>query len=104
MQVDRAPHRDAWRVEVTDDDGVVLHSAPMRPVGKIRGEFAGPDGKLVHHEVADPNPVLTLRLPVIPNAARVRVLDVAELWDAQGKTTPREPATIAELSWAEVAP
>lgn len=104
MQIDRAPSKDAWRVELTDVDGNVLHASSVQPVGIIRGEFEGPDGKLVHHQVRDPHPVLTVRVPVLPEVASLRVRDVSEVWDAQGKILPRDPPTVLELPWSEVAP
>lgn len=104
MQIDRAPSRGAWQVELTDVEGNVLHASSVQPVGVIRGEFEGPDGKLVHHQVPDPHPVLTVRVPLLSKVASLRVRDVSEVWDAQGKTLPRDPPTVVELPWSEVTP
>jgi len=104
LQLDRAPARDPWRVELTDETGNVLHSGGVRPVGTIRGEFAGPDGKLQHHRVADPNAVLMVRVPMLPGVARLRVRDLSDRLDAQGKAQPGEPEVVVELPWSQVVP
>jgi hypothetical protein len=103
-QIDRAPPEDGWEVEVSSKDGRVLHAFPIRPVGVTRGEFAGPDGQLRHVRWQQPAPVLTVRLPVLPQAAQVRVLgrQPRGVSGVDGKPVAR--TALATFAWSEVAP
>lgn len=103
-QIDRAPASGGWRLEIEAEDGTVLHTAPVSPVTELRGEFEGPDGKIESVRFPDPEPVVTLRMPVLPRAARLRLVDERPFVDVQGKVHERNGATVAELKWSEVVP
>ncbi len=75
----RGPERaQPWRVEVRAGDGAVLFSAPLADATERRAEF--PDlqtgelrGTTTHQAIA----AVTLRLPELPGAEQVRLVDVA---------------------------
>jgi hypothetical protein len=66
-----------WEVVVEDAAGEVLHRTRVAPAGVVRGEFAAPDGGVDAVQAADPRAAVRLRLPIVPGAATIRVLQGA---------------------------
>jgi hypothetical protein len=76
----RGPERpEPWRVEVLGDAGAVLYAAPLADASELRAEFPDPQtGELrgvTTHKAAT---AVTLRLPELPNARQVRLVNVAD--------------------------
>jgi hypothetical protein len=72
-----------WQVDVLDAAGTVLFTAPLPDSSTVRGEFESEDGQLsgVHRQKTVA--AITLRLPILKDAATVRV---SSLSDAEGPT------------------
>lgn len=62
----------SWALELVDAGGKVLYAATLPEQGVLRGEFHGDTSENVHLRLE--SIVVTLRLPIEPKAARVRVL------------------------------
>lgn len=76
----RGPERSQpWRVEVLGADEAVLFSAPLADASELRAEFPDPKtgelrGTKSHKRVT----AVTLRLPELAGASRIRLLNVAQ--------------------------
>jgi hypothetical protein len=92
----RIPRSHAWEVRVEDRDGRVLYRAPTPPGGVVRSELAGPDGKLTPVTAPDAHAAITVRVPLLPGAATLRVVA-----PATARARERE---IARVAWPVVSP
>lgn len=62
-----------WQVDVLDVAGAVLYTAPLADSSTVRGEFANEDGQLSGVQVQKQVAAVTLRLPILKDAATVRI-------------------------------
>jgi hypothetical protein len=62
-----------WQVDVLDASGKVLYSAPLADAATVRGEFPNQQGQLSGVRLERPVAAVTLRLPLLKDAATVRV-------------------------------
>ena len=90
----RAQH-EPWRVEVLSATGAVLYAAPLRNAQEVRGEFPDQQGKLSGVKVQQAKAAVTLRLPLLPDARVVRVLD------SEG---PSGEAELGRVDYPQVGP
>jgi hypothetical protein len=78
-----------WQVDVLDAAGAVLYTAPLADSSTVRGEFENEQGQLSGVHVQKQVAAVTLRLPILKDAATVRV---SSLKDAKG---PSELGSVA---------
>ena len=71
----RVPVFGAWRVEVLAADGSTLYAAALPDAALVRGEFRSKGGQIEAVSTRKLKTALSLRLPVLPNAAFVRLVD-----------------------------
>jgi hypothetical protein len=71
----RAP-QEPWRVEVLAATGAVLYSAPLKDASEVRAEFPDAQGQLSGVRVKQQVAAVTLRLPLLKDAASVRVMSI----------------------------
>ena len=62
-----------WQVDVLDAAGAVLYTAPLPDSSTLRGEFENEAGQLSSVHTQQQVAAVTLRLPLLKDAARVRV-------------------------------
>jgi len=67
-----------WQVDVLDAAGAVLFTAPLADAGTVRGEFQNEQGQLSGVVTQQQKTAVTLRLPVLKDAATVRVSNVSD--------------------------
>src|SRR5689334_25148270 len=65
---------EAWRAEVLNAAGDVLFSVPVPDTSTVRAEFPDQQGHLTGTRVQQPVATVTLRLPILKDAASVRVV------------------------------
>jgi hypothetical protein len=68
--------QEAWRVEVLGATGAVLYAAPVKDTSEVRAEFPDAQGQLSGVRVKQQVAAVTLRLPLLKDAASVRVMSV----------------------------
>jgi len=73
----RVPERGEWRAEVLGADGAVLYTAELPDAAALRGEFPGPDGQIQGVHLRASTTAVTLRLPLLPAATTVRLVDAS---------------------------
>jgi hypothetical protein len=84
-----------WQVDVLDAGGKVLYSAPVPDAATVRGEFPNDQGQLSGVTTQKQVAAVTLRLPLLKDAATVRVSKVD---DAKG------PAELGSVPYPQVQP
>lgn len=86
----RGPPRKApWRAEVLDAAGQVLFTAPLDDAATVRGEFRDDEsGALTGTTQQRRVTSVTLRLPWLANAARVRLVSVGDGTDTELGSVP----------------
>ena len=62
----------AWRVDLEDASGRVLHSVTVPAANEFRSELAGADGGMNSMHQVDLTAVFAVRLPILPGAAVIR--------------------------------
>jgi hypothetical protein len=73
----RMPESGPWRVEVLSSSGAVLYAAELPDAGALRGEFAGKDGQMESVNARKAKTALSVRLPILADAATVRIIDTS---------------------------
>jgi hypothetical protein len=92
----RGRQRDeAWRAEVLSASGEVLFSVPVPDTSTVRAEFPDAQGKLTGRRIEQPVATLTLRLPLLKDAASVRVVK---------SDTPGPAAELGRVVYPQVSP
>ncbi len=84
-----------WQVDVLDAAGAVLFTAPLADSSTVRGEFESEDGRLSGVHAQKQVAAVTLRLPILKDAATVRV---SSLNDAKG------PTELGSVAYPKVEP
>jgi hypothetical protein len=84
-----------WQVDVLDAAGKVLYSAPLPDAATVRGEFPNDQGQLSGVTTQKQVAAVTLRLPLLKDAATVRVSKVD---DAKG------PSELGSVPYPQVQP
>jgi hypothetical protein len=84
-----------WQVDVLDASGNVLYSAPLADAATVRGEFPNQQGQLSGVTLQRQVAAVTLRLPLLKDAATVRV---SRLDDAKG------PSELGSVPYPKVQP
>lgn len=87
--------RGPWQVDVLDAAGAVLYTAPLADASTLRGEFADERGQLSGVHTQRQVAAVTLRLPMLKDAATVRV---SNLTDVKGATE------LGSVSYPKVLP
>ena len=100
LPIDRTPERAPWRIRVEDASGGTLYVGAVEAAGVLRGEFAGPGGKIEAVHLAKDPAVLPVRIPALPGAKTLRLFAKPESVpdDARAKSAP--PGELVELGHA----
>ena len=92
----RVPVSGAWRVEVLAADGSTLFAAALPDAALVRGEFHAKGGQIEGVSTRKPKAALSLRLPVLPEAAVVRLVDSSAAGASAAPELGRVPYPKAE--------
>ena len=103
LPLDRGGGTDPWRVVVEGASAEVLHQAPAPAAGVLRAELAAPNGQIEHVHLEGQPGVVTVRVPDLPGAARLKLLRPAS---ASGESKPgsRTYAVVADVPFPGDAP
>jgi hypothetical protein len=75
--------RAPWRVDVLSESGAVLFSAPLADAATVRGEFPDANGQLSGVTAQKRVAAVTLRLPWLDGASRVRIVEASDSGDSE---------------------
>jgi hypothetical protein len=86
-----------WQVQVISADGRTLHEGALPDAGLLRGEFKNADGSMESVTRRKASTAVTLRLPLLHEAATIRVL-------ATDAANPATMLEIARFAYPKVSP
>ena len=86
LPLNRGRKEEPWRVQVEDRLGQLLYLAQLPAPAQLRGEFPRPDGTIEAVHPTSTEQFLSIRLPILPAAATVRLFG-----------PPRDSTTLAPM-------